>query len=89
MILFSLNWYKLTIIQPILSLFIPNFVFVKLFMSITKLTLLVSLVFIGVRLTSQQTYQTYVLDKLTNKPIQGAVCILIQKPILVQYIPVI
>jgi len=79
LILFSLNWYKLTIIQPILSLFIPNFVFVKLFMSITKLTLLVSLVFIGVRLTSQQTYQTYVLDKLTNKPIQGAVCILIQK----------
>jgi outer membrane receptor protein involved in Fe transport len=48
-------------------------------MSITKLALLVSLVIVGGRLTSQQTYQSYVFDKLTNKPIQGATCILIQK----------
>lgn len=30
-------------------------------------------------LSSQQIYQTYIYDKMTNKPIRGATCILVQK----------
>lgn len=48
-------------------------------MSKTKLTLLALLLFIGGKIQGQYTYQTYVYDNLTSKPIQGATCILIKK----------
>ncbi len=47
-------------------------------MTKTKLTCILML-FIGVKLSSQYTYQSYVYDNLTNKPIQGSTCILIKK----------
>lgn len=37
------------------------------------------MLFIGVKLSSQYTYQTHIYDNLTKKPIQGATCILIKK----------
>lgn len=43
-----------------------------------KLTFILML-FIGGKLSSQYTYQTYVYDNLTKKPIQGVTCILIKK----------
>lgn len=47
-------------------------------MTKTKFTFFI-LMLLGGEIFSQYTYQTYVYDNLTNKPIQGATCILFKK----------